>query len=134
MSRAVLVDPVVEELRARLAGIDRSLVLTLRAREQAQQQLLAYKRSAAMSLLDVEQERLVRDRARDWAEEYGADRDLVEEVVVRAMESGKRRFGGPTILPADRASPVVVFLSAPEREPGPQPERPAPALTHSRAL
>ena len=134
MSRAVLVDPVVEELRARLAGIDRSLVLTLRAREQAQQQLLAYKRSAAMSLLDVEQERLVRDRARDWAEEYGADPDLIEEVVGQAMASGKRRFEGPTILPANGSSPVVVFLPGPAPEPEVLPARRAPTLTHSRAL
>lgn len=134
MSRVVLVDPVVEELRARLAGIDRSLVLTLRAREQAQRRLLEYKRLAAMSLFDVEQERLVRDRGRGWAEECGADPDLVEEVLGRAVASGKRRFADPTIPPGNGSSPVVVFLSSPVREPDPPAGKATPTLTHSRAL
>lgn len=130
MPRSRPVDPVVEELRARLEAIDRSLVLGLRAREQTQQELFAYKRSAALALQDVEQERLVQHRARAWAEEYGADPDLVEDVIDRAVQAGKRRFlSVPSEAPSSGA-PVVVFVPIPAT----LPSRAAAPPRHSAPL
>jgi len=114
MSRSRPVDPVVEELRARLEAVDRSLVLGLRARERLQQELFTVKRAAGIALYDLEQERLVQRRARSWAEEYGADPDLVEEVIDRAVQSGKRRFLTISLEPRPSEEPVVVFLPGPE--------------------
>jgi len=116
MSRPASPDPVVVELRARLASIDRALVLTLRSREQTQQELFAYKRSAAIAISDVEQERVVRRRAREWAEEYGADPDLTEAVIRAAIGAGKRRFRQRTAASPSSESPVVVFVPFPEPE------------------
>jgi len=118
MPRSRPIDPVVEELRARLEAVDRSLVLGLRARERLQQELFAFKRTAGLALYDLEQERLVQRRARSWAEEYGADPDLVEDIIDRAVQSGKRRFLTASLEPRALEDPVVVFL------PGPEPRRP----------
>jgi len=85
-------DPDVEAWRERLATIDRSLVVLLRAREQAQRELLALKRARALPLIDLEQEREVGRRARSWADELGGDPDLAAQVVLAALGSGKRRF------------------------------------------
>lgn len=135
MSRKRPADPVVEELRSRLAAIDRSIVLGLRARERTQQELFAYKRVASIPLVDLDQERLVRRRVRAWAEAYGVDPDLAEGVVVRAIRSGKRRFRRGLADARDSASPVVVFVRAPEPEvvTSPGPPRPAVAVLGSPA-
>lgn len=113
MLRARVADPVVEELRARLEAIDRSLVLTLLAREKTQHELFAYKRSVGLALADPAQERLVRRRARSWALEAGGDPALVADVVTLAVASGKRRHSVPASGSSDEGSPVVVFLPAP---------------------
>lgn len=133
MPRSRHVDPVVEELRVRLEAIDRSLVLGLRAREQTQQELFAYKRLAGIALYDPGQERVVKRRARQWAEECGADPDLAEKVVAGALASGRRRFRTAPADPRPSASPVVVLL--PLEPPPPfsaaSPTRVAPAILSS---
>lgn len=82
----------LEELRAHLARIDHTLVLTLCAREEVQREILELKRSRSMPLIDLEREREVRRRAQGWARQAGGDPDLAGRVVLEALESGKRRF------------------------------------------
>ena len=103
-------DRALDELRARLARIDRSIVLALCAREDVQREILTLKHARSWPLVDVPQERQVRRRARAWAAEVGGDPDLAAQVVIAALESGKRRFVLADRTGVARESPVVVFL------------------------
>lgn len=94
MSAANGTEASLGELRARLARVDRSLVLALRDRADAQREVLAFKEARLLPLVDPEQEAVVRRRARAWALEYGVDEALAVQVVDAALESGKRRFVG----------------------------------------
>jgi chorismate mutase len=113
-------DEALEELRARIASIDRSLILSLCAREDTQGEILALKRALSLPLVDGEQERDVRQRAREWALEIGSDPELAAQVVAAALESGKRRFlrvGGSS---GHGGRAVVVLLQPPSRSEGPK--------------
>lgn len=118
----------LEELRARLASIDRSLVLSLCAREETQREILALKQAHSLPLIDLPRERDVRRRARAWALELGGDPDLAAQVVAAALDSGKRRFflAGPA--PGPSGGPVVVFLqpARPSEAPRPRAADPLP--------
>jgi chorismate mutase len=113
-------DRTLEELRARLAHIDRSIVLSLCAREDTQREILALKQARSLPLLDAAQERHVRRRARAWAAEVGGDPDLAAMVIAAALDAGKRRFFVADRTGAARSAPVVVFL---QLEPAAEPAR-----------
>lgn len=110
MRAAVRPRGAVDELRERIESIDRSIVLALCAREAAQRELLALKRAHRLTLIDPEQERTVRRRAREWAEALDGDPDLAAHVIGAALEAGKRRFFATGGTPDPAFAPVVVYL------------------------
>ncbi len=114
MTPAFVSDPVLEELKHRLASLDRSLVLTLGAREQVQWEILEYRRARSLPLYDGRAEQTVRRRVHTWAHDDGADPDLAERVVGAATRSGRRRFGSKPARTADGGGSVVVLLQPPD--------------------
>jgi len=114
-------DLALGELRTRLALIDRSLVLSLVAREEAQREILTLKRASSLPLVDREREREVRRRARAWAREFGGDPDLAAHVLQAALESGKRRFFRARGAPLPGAHAAALLFQDPEIAPRSRP-------------
>lgn len=92
MRRRRTADRRIEDLRSRLADIDRRIVRDLAARERVQQTLLSYKRRRGVTLFDREQERVAERRAHRWAAEGCGDPELAEKVIHLSITSGKARF------------------------------------------
>ncbi len=126
----------VAELREEIARLDRTLVLTLAAREAAVRRLFELKRRVGLPLIDPAQEAVVRARTRHWADELGIPGEGAVEVVRAVLTACKEAQTAPHTSASDPEENVVsVVLCARERPSRPRPvdatRLPAPDPTPS---
>ncbi len=108
MSRSAASGIALEELRAELEGIDRTILLLLAERIHTARRAIDLRRREGAGATDLAQEARVLKRALGWADALGVPSRLVERLLRGLIEEGKR-------APAGRSrSPVVtVFLTSP---------------------
>ncbi len=108
MSHSVAPGIALEELRAELEGIDRTILLLLAERIHTARRAVELRRRHGAGATDLGQESRVLKRARGWAESLGVPPLLVDRLLRGLIEEGKRApIGRP------RSPVVTVFLASP---------------------